>query len=357
MWPNLSITQLLGIKHPIIQAPMADYATSRLAAEVSNAGGLGSLGCGEMTVDEFIQTFKEVTEKTTKPINFNFMAHQEPISNSQTNIIVSESMESYYKERGLALPQDIRAPFPAFNDSIVNALIELKPKVVSFHFGLPSQDAVNLIQQSGCKILCSATSVEEALALEKAGIDAIIAQGWEAGGHRGSFDVNDPGIGTGTMALVPQIVDQVKIPVIAAGGIADGRGLVAAMILGAAGVQLGTAFLLCPEAQVSEVHRHAIRNSKDNHTRLTMGISGRPARTARTRYVEDHSAERFETLDYPLMYNFTEPLIESSQQNGDKNHLFLPFGQASALSKELPAAQLIQHLVDESYSILDKNFK
>ncbi len=202
----------------------------------------------------------------------------------------------------------------------------------------------------GCSILCSAKTVAEAITLEQSGVDIVVAQGWEAGGHRGSFEVTHEDHGVGTMALVPQIVDAVNIPVVAAGGIADGRGIAAAFMLGASGVQMGTAFLSCPEVNISEEHRKAIQNAKDDDTRLTKAFSGRPARARKNDYIESMAAHRLPLPDFPTMYALSEPLRESS--NDTQDFRFLLYGQAAALNREMPAANLVQKLVEEAQILI-----
>lgn len=256
---------------------------------------------------------------------------------------------------GLAeVPESAEVPFATFNTDTLSLLLQLKPAVTSFHFGLPKMNMLKALKDVGCVVLCSATAVAEAKTLNEAGVDAIIAQGWEAGGHRGSFDTNYEDFGIGTMALVPQVVDAVDVPVIAAGGIADGRGIAAAFALGASGVQMGTAFLSCPETNVSEVHRSAIRNATDQDTRLTRAFSGRPARAKNNRYIEAMAEHRTPLPDFPTMYSFSEPLRRRRVDTEDLDFQFLLYGQAAALNRELAAAELVQTLVKETQDILWK---
>ncbi|HKY96189.1 MAG TPA: nitronate monooxygenase, partial [Kiloniellales bacterium] len=233
------------------------------------------------------------------------------------------------------------------------AVLQLRPAVVSFHFGLPSPDAVAAIKAAGCRVISSATTVREAKSLEARGVDAVIAQGWEAGGHRGSFEPSAEDAGVGTLALVPQVVDAVKVPVIAAGGIADGRGIAAAFMLGASGVQLGTAFLACPESAADAVYRKALASATDEDTRLSRAFSGRPARTKRNRYVAAMAGET-NLPEFPTMYAYSGPLIESSEKAGDEDFLFLLYGQAAALGRALPAAELMAVLTEETKALLQR---
>jgi nitronate monooxygenase len=351
MWPNNHLTELLGIKHPIIQAPMAGSTTVELVAAVCNAGGIGSMGYSETPNQTIAQDAKNIRALTDKPFNLNFFAHQTPANRSEVVESTRERLKPFYSEAGLSeIPQDVSKPLFTFTEERLELLLEIKPPLVSFHFGLPDANAIELLKAAGCRILCSATTTAEAVALEKSGVDIVVAQGWEAGGHRGSFDVNHEDHGVGSMALVPQIVDAVNIPVVAAGGIADGRGIAAAFMLGASGVQMGTAFLSCPEASVSEVHLEAIRNSRDDDTRLTKAFSGRPARARSNNYIESIAADRLPLPDFPTMYSLSDPLRNASDDRLD--YRFLLYGQAAALNREMPAAELMQTLVTEARNLL-----
>jgi nitronate monooxygenase len=338
MWPRKELIDLLQIEHPIIQAPMAGSATPALASAVSNAGGLGSLGCAAMSVDELMAATNELRANTDKPFNLNFFAHSEPREHPEIDSQVNAQLASAYRERGIVGPQNnTGVMYDPFNADTVSALLIIKPKVVSFHFGLPAPDLVDTLRDAGCIILCSATTVTEAQ---------------EAGGHRGTFEVSFEDFGIGTMALVPQIVDAVDLPVIAAGGIADGRGIAAAFNLGASGVQLGSAFLPCPEANISDAHRTALRNARDDDTRLTRAFSGRPARARNNRYIESMAEHRTRLVDFPLMYRFSRPLMQSSVDSKDNDFNFLLYGQATALNRELPASELVSKLVSEAQNLI-----
>ena len=258
---------------------MAGSTTVELVAAVSNSGGIGSMGYAETPVERIREDSKQIRKLTDKPFNLNFFAHDIPSNRPDVIASTRERIKPFYSQAGIGeIPQDVSKPLFTFTDEKLELLLEIKPVLVSFHFGLPQVEAIRELKQAGCRILCSATTVSEAITLEQSGVDIVVAQGWEAGGHRGSFDVNHEDHGVGTMALVPQIVDAVSMPVVAAGGIADGRGIAAAFMLGACGVQMGTAFLSCPEANISEEHRIAIQNAQDDDTRLTKAFSGRPAR-------------------------------------------------------------------------------
>jgi nitronate monooxygenase len=353
MWPRSDLVDLLQIEVPIIQAPMAGSATPALAAAVSNAGGLGSLGCGTMSRDVLAARAAELRGATNRPFNLNFFAHAAPRPDPETDARTRARVAPFYEELGLgAPPAAAEAPFAAFGDEILALLLDIRPAVVSFHFGLPGTDAVAALKEAGCRVLSSATTVAEARALEAAGADAVIAQGWEAGGHRGTFEVSVEDVGVGTLALVPQVVDAVEVPVIAAGGIADGRGIAAAFALGASGVQMGTAFLSCPEAEVGEAHRAALTHARDDDTRLTRAFSGRPARARNTRYMGAMAEEKGPLPDFPAMYAFSGPLEKAGPAAGTQDFQFLLYGQAAALNRALPAADLVRTLVEEAREVL-----
>ena len=357
---NLSnqLTELLEVDCPIIQAPMGGESTPAMAIAVSNAGGLGGLGCSYMSLQELDQKVSEIRSGTNRSFNLNFFAHPEPLQNKDTNFDTRARLEPFYDELGIGdVPIYGEAPCDTFTEEKLNLLLELRPKVVSFHFWLPSQDMAQALQEVGIIIMCSATTVEEAVWLDESGVDVIIAQGWEAGGHRGTFDISYEDFGVGTLALVPQIVDAVSKPVIASGGIADGRGIVATIILGAMGVQLGTAFLSCPEANITDNWRKALRNARDDDTRLTPAFSGRPARAKNNRYIEAMAQVRSDYPDYPTMYGFSGPLEQACSEGRAKGFEFYLYGQAASLNRELPAAELVNLLMEETRDILKTRFE
>src|SRR5215510_8660874 len=263
MWPDRRIIELFGIEHPILLAPMAGPGTAELATAVAEAGGLGALASALSSPEQIRKDLGVIRQRTSKPINLNFFTHTPPSPDAARDARWKTRLAPYYTEFGVdpakPMPAVSRAPFDETTCGIVE---EFKPEIVSFHFGLPAPPLLARVRAAGCKVIASATTAAEAKWLAERGCDAIIAQGAEAGGHRGMFLTDDVASQAGTFALVPQVVDAVKVPVIAAGGIADARGILAAFALGAAAVQIGTAYLFCPEANVPPLHRQALKTSR-----------------------------------------------------------------------------------------------
>jgi nitronate monooxygenase len=341
----MSLRDFLGTELPIIQAPMAGVQGSALAVAVCNAGGLGSLPCAMLTPEAMRKELTTIREQTDRPYNVNFFCHTPPAPDAGREAAWRARLAPYYRELGVdpsaAHAGGGRAPFDA---AAADVLEEFKPPVVSFHFGLPSGELLSRVRSWGAKVLSSATTVEEALWLEARGVDAIIAQGAEAGGHRGTFLTDDVTTQVGTFALVPQVVSAVKVPVIAAGGIADARGVAAALRLGAAGVQIGTAYLLCPEATTSAVHRAALRSAVVRHTALTNVFSGRPARGIVNRLMREVGPLSPEAPAFPLAAPAVAPLRAKAEALGSGDFSPLWAGQNAAGCKEVPAAQLTREL-------------
>jgi nitronate monooxygenase len=341
----MTLQQLLGIDLPIIQAPMAGVQGSALAIAVSNAGGLGSLPCAMLSPDEMRDELAALRAGTSRPYNVNFFCHDEPAPDAGRDTRWRAALEPYYAElrvdRGAAAPVQGRS---AFNPEYLDALEEFRPSVVSFHFGLPAAELVARITGWGSKVFSSATTVEEALWLEARGVDAVIAQGLEAGGHRGMFLTKDLASQLGTLALVPQIARAVGVPIIAAGGIADANGTAAAMALGACGVQVGTAYLLCPECSTNPMHRAALRSGTARLTALTNVFTGRPARAIVNRIVRELGPISEIAPEFPLAYGAVFPLVAKAA--GEGNDQFLPMwaGQNASGCREVPAAQLTRAL-------------
>ena len=296
----MSLTSTLGIELPLIQAPMAGVQDSALAIAVSNAGGLGSLPCAMLAPDALRTELTKIRAQTTRPYNVNFFCHRSPQPDAAREALWRQTLAHYYREFDID-PATIpagpgRRPFDA---EAAELLAEFRPPVVSFHFGLPEASLLARVRSWGAKVISSATTVEEARWLEAHGADVIVAQGLEAGGHRGLFLTEDLGTQMGTFALLPQIVRAVRVPVVAAGGIADAAGVRAALALGAAGVQVGTAYLLCPEATTSAIHRKALQGPMAQHTALTNLYTGRPARGIMTRLMREQGVEVLELQVMP----------------------------------------------------------
>jgi len=353
MWPRTDFLELLGIAHPIVQAPMSGFTTPALAAAVCNAGGLGSIGCATLPSAAIREQVAAICQSTNRPFNLNFFVYAPPVPAPETTARMRARLASYFAVFGLGPVPEPSVPFASFDEERLALALELRPRVVSFHFGLPSAAAVRRIKEAGCVIMSSATTVAEARSLQANGADVIIAQGFEAGGHRGSFS-DSPGAGMiGTMALVPQIADAVRIPVVAAGGIADGRGIAAAFALGASGVQLGTAFLGCPEAAVPPLYQAQLRAATDDMTEVTRAFTGRPARALRNRFVAEMADA--EALDFPLQASLVGPLWQVPDETARAQ--LMPFwaGQAVALMRELPAGELVEKLAAEAQAVLARS--
>jgi len=355
MWPNNELLDLFGLELPIVQAPMASASGSALAAAVTGTGGLGSLPCAMLDADKIRAEIGVIRQQTSGPINVNFFCHTPPDPNAAVEENWKSRLGAYYAEYELDpdadRPTANRAPFDAVTCEVVE---DLNPDVVSFHYGLPETDLLARVKAAGCKVMSSATTVAEAEWLEAQGCDAIIAQGYEAGGHRGIFLNEDVFAQAGTMALLPQVVDAVKVPVIAAGGIADGRGIAAAFVLGAAGVQMGTAYLLTPESLISDLHRDALRNVRDDQTALTNVFTGRPARGIVNRVIREVGPMAPEAPPFPMAAGAIAPLKAAAEAKGLGDFTSLWSGQAAALVQEKPAAALTKELAEAARACLDK---
>lgn len=342
----MRLCELLGMELPILQAPMAGVQGSALAIAVSEAGGLGALPCGMLGAESRARELAAIRARTRKPFNVNFFCHRPAPVDAAAQAAWRAVLAPYYREFGLdetraALPGPPRLPFDA---SAAELLEELRPPVVSFHFGLPEPDLLDRVRRTGARVLASATTVEEACWLEARGVDAIIAQGLEAGGHRGMFLTAELSTQTATLALVPQVVDAVRLPVIAAGGIADARGVAAALALGAAGVQVGTAYLLCPEATTTPVHRAALVGAGARLTVLTTLFSGRPARGIVNRLIRELGPEHPAVPQFPGAGDAIAPLRAAAEQQDSGDFSPLWAGQNVAGCRTLPAAELTRAL-------------
>jgi nitronate monooxygenase len=359
MWPDRRLLDLFRIDYPIIQAPMAGPVLHEMVIAVAEAGGLGSLPTAQLTVDQVRAELATIRQHTRRPINLNFFCHKPAAIDAAREAAWRDRLAPYYRELGV----DPAVPVPAvnrapFDDALCRVVEDTRPEVVSFHFGLPEAALLARVRATGATIASSATSVDEARWLEARGCDVIIAQGLEAGGHRGNFLADDPvrdcANQAGTMALVPQVVDAVKVPVIAAGGIADARGIVAAFALGAAAVQIGTAYLFCPEARVPPLHRAALRQASDNGTALTNVFTGRPARSLINRAVRELGPFHGDAPAFPLAGNALAPLKASAEARGSADFGALWSGQAARLGREMPAGELTRTLATEALAQLSR---
>jgi nitronate monooxygenase len=350
----MTLRRLFGIEHPIIQAPMAGVQDSALAIAVCNAGGLGSLPCAMLNAQSMRDELERVRAQTDKPYNVNFFCHAEPAADAARDAAWRAALAPYFRELGLAVDTvPVGGSRRPFNDEAVAVLSELKPPVVSFHFGLPSPELLDRVRGWGAKVLSSATTIEEARWLEAQGVDAIVAQGLEAGGHRGMFLSSDVTTQVGTIALLPQIVSAVRVPVIAAGGISDARAVAAAMALGASGVQVGTVYLLCPEATTSALHRAALKSEAVRHTALTNLFTGRPARGIMNRLMRELGPLSDAAPEFPLAAPAVAALRARAESLGLTDFSPLWSGENASGCREIPAADLTRELARGFTATLD----
>jgi len=343
------ILDLLHIELPIIQAPMAGADTAALALAVCRAGGLGSLGCALRTPDEIRAAVAAVRAGTDRPFNLNFFCHTMtppgPAAIARWKDLLRPFYERFQLDIDSVPAARLRMPF---DEQTCALMEELAPPIVSFHFGLPDPDLLDRLKSRGMLILATATSVAEAIWLAQRGCDAIIAQGVEAGGHRGMFLERDPATQSGLFALLPQIADAVRIPVIATGGIADARGIRAAFALGASAVQIGTAYLLCPEAEIAPLHRHALEQVTESGTAVTTLFSGRPARGIVNRFMLDAGFLPDAALPFPYAGNLVAPLRRASEKAGSTDCMQMWAGQSAALARPMGAEELTRTLASET---------
>lgn len=354
MWRDRRILDLLGIEHPVILAPMAGASSPDLVAAVSEAGGLGSFGGAGTPPDRLRNTVQVIRQKTNRPFNINlFSAYTEEFDrDARPGPALTERLAAYHAEMGLG---HVPEPGPLFGpaEDQFEVLVEEGVPVVSFHFGVDPR-LVARAHDMGAKVLCSATTVAEARELEDLGVDAVIAQGAEAGGHRGTFTVDYAMALIGTMALVPQVVDAVSVPVIAAGGIMDARGIAAALALGASAVQMGTAFLACPESPIPDVWKRALDTAEADSTVVTEAMSGKPARGIRNRYIEEVEALGEPFLPYPAQYSVSRDLRKAAAAEDNADFIAMWSGQGVGLIRQTPAAALVADLVSETQALLQR---
>lgn len=348
---------MFNLQLPILLAPMAGAADIKMAIAVANAGGLGSLACAMLSADkirEEVSLFRKACPR--KLLNLNFFCHPHIELTTEAQTIWKNILSPYYNE--LKVPEDTNSPSvqrTPFNEDSCKVVEELKPEVVSFHFGLPHESLLKRVKATGAKIISSATTVAEARYLEQHGCDAIIAQGFEAGGHRGTFLTNDMSTQMGTMALVPLIVDNVKIPVIAAGAISDGRGMAAAMILGASYVQIGTAYLFTHEAKISPLHQTALLSHRVEETALTNVFTGKPARSIVNKLMKEIGPINKGAPPFPNAGTALAPLKATAEKNGNDGFQSLWSGQAGGLIKEITGAEELTKKIASESTNLSRN--
>jgi nitronate monooxygenase len=344
MWQKNALTDRLNLKWPILQAPMGSASTPALAAAVTNAGGLGGLGMWGRTAEQAARRIAGFRQQSGGSLNVNYPIWPDPHSTPERTEAMRRQLQSQYDALGLGVVPQPQGSISDVGPEHVALLLETKPEVVSFHFGLPQAEVIGALKAAGIFIMSSATTVAEARVLEQSGVDAIIAQGIEAGGHRATFTGVELGMQPGLFALLPQMVDAVSVPVIAAGGVADGRTAAAAFILGASGVQIGTAFLRCEEAEVNDAHRAALAMADDACTVVTDVVSGRPCRYIRNTMIDQLVASGLKPLPVPAQQSLTSPLAVA----GDREWTALTAGQSAALARETNAAELIDRIAQET---------
>lgn len=353
MWPNHRLIDLFKIEHPILLAPMAGAMDVELAVAVAEGGGLAGLPCAMLTPGRLHDEVEKFRARTDKPINLNFFCHTPPVPSNAREDAWRERLKPYYRELAIdpaePIPASNRAPF---DTAFCDVVEELQPQVLSFHFGLPEVSLMRRIKAAGCVVLSSATTVKEARWLEARGVDAVIAQGLEAGGHRGIFLSDDLAGQVGSFALIPQIADAVKVPVIAAGAVSDARGIAAAFMLGASGVQIGSAYLQCPESKISAPHRAALRTAGDDGTAVTNLMTGRPARGIVNRVIREIGPINPVAPEFPLAAGALAPLRAKAEAAGSGDFSPMWSGQAAALGRVMPARELTQALAAEAQALL-----
>lgn len=353
-WNRNSITAMLDIKYPIFQAPMAGgMTTPQLISGVSNCGGLGNMGAGYMSSDEIRNDIKRIRNLTDKPFGVNlFVPDSEASADAEEISSMGDVLAGYSSELGMkekpSLPEK---DYAALYRKQLDVLMEEQVPVFSFTFGIPESAIISELKKQGTIIIGTATNVKEAVEWEEAGADVIIAQGVEAGGHRGTFSSEESGL-IGSMALIPQVADAVSCPVAAAGGIMDSRGIAAAMMLGAAGAQLGTAFLTCRESGAHSLYKHALLNAREDQTAVTKAFSGKLARGIRNRFMEEMKG--LQTLPYPLQNDMTAPIRKQAAKLEQPEFMSLWAGQGVTLAEEITVKELMIKLVMGTETLLDK---
>lgn len=352
-WPDRRILDLFGIDLPIVQAPMANFGTVEMAIGAGEAGALASLPCASLGPDEIRAGVAAIRKAGPWPLNLNFFCHAPPPADEAREAAWRARLLPYYRELGIDPETRTNAASrKPFDEAACVLVEELRPEVASFHFGLPDETLVRRVKATKAKVISSATTVAEARWLEERGCDAVIAMGVEAGGHRGNFLSLDMARQVGTFALVPQVADAVQMPVIAAGGIADGRGIAAALALGASAAQIGTAYLFCPEAKVSPAHRAALDAASDEDTEVTNLFTGRPARGIVNRLMRELGPLSDDLPCFPLAAAALAPLKAKAEAAGSGDFTNLWSGQAARLSRPMSAKNLTRHLAEDALARL-----
>ena len=355
MTTSADLLTRLGLRHPIFQAPMAGVSTPRLAAAVSNAGGLGALGIGASTAAQARAMIEETFALTDRPFNVNVFCHAPAADDPAGDAAWLAHLAPRFQALGLTPPTQLREIYRSFvqADDVFALLLELRPAVVSFHFGLPAPAWITALRQAGIVTLATATCLAEARQIEAAGVDAIVAQGIEAGGHRGLFDPSAPDERLSTLVLLQRLRRDTRLPLIAAGGLMDGAGIRAALALGAVAAQLGTAFVLCPESAADAAYRAALQSERAEHTRLTRVLSGRPARGLLGPFIAEGEQlpAGLQPAAYPRAYDATKQLHAAASREGGRDEATQYAahwaGQGAPLARALPAAVLVDTLVAE----------
>jgi nitronate monooxygenase len=350
-----ALTQMFDIELPIIQAPMAGGpTTAELVAAVSNAGGLGSLGAAYLAPDVLQETIRQIRRMTNRPYSVNLFLPETPDVSAEQIARAQALLDPYRAELGLPPASQITRPDEQF-DAQLAVLLEERVPVVSFTFGVPAPQYMRAVKDAGLRVVGTATTVAEGRLLQNAGVDVIVGQGSEAGGHRGTFKSDDAHLRqalVGVMALIPQLVDAVRVPVIAAGGIMDGRSMVAALALGAAGVQMGTAFLACPESGAHPEHKAALLGCSDESTVITRAFSGRPARGLANRFTETMAAHAAELAPFPIQNALTRDIRQAAAKQNRPEYLSMWVGQAAPLATTLPAAEVVRATMERARRVI-----
>lgn len=349
VWTDRRVIDLLGVEHPILLSPMANAGTIELAIAVAEAGGLGALPCSALSAEQIRSSLEIFRQRTARPINVNFFCHAPPVYDAARDARWRYRLARFYAELGIdPTVKPPPAPPPPFDEAQCEVVEEFQPKVVSFHFGLPEERLLGRVKSSGAIVISSATTVSEARWLEDHGCDAVIAQGYEAGGHRGMFLDDEIATQVGALSLIPQVADAVNIPVIAAGGIADGRGIAAALVLGASAVQIGTAYLRCPESSLKAIQLEMVRAGRDDSTALINVFTGKPARGKVNRFARELGLIDPEVPHYPLPVANLAPLRSKAEAEGLEDFAYILFGQSAALARDMPALDLTKALAADA---------